>query len=68
MIDSLVSRLSGYVLYPFFVYAAHLGGAWSTYTNSHAGHLMRVIAYSVGPIITVIAVYSMIRFVNSYFI
>lgn len=54
-------RLSGYLLYPLFVYAAHLGGAWSTYTNAHASHIMRLVAYSIGPIITVIAVYSRIR-------
>ncbi|EJD05729.1 uncharacterized protein FOMMEDRAFT_132182 [Fomitiporia mediterranea MF3/22] len=54
-------RASGYVLYPLLMYAAHLGGAWSTFSNSHAGHLMRLIAYSIGPIITVVAVYSRIR-------
>ncbi|KAH8117227.1 hypothetical protein DFH11DRAFT_991090 [Phellopilus nigrolimitatus] len=54
-------RLSGYLLYPLFLYAAHLGGAWSTYTNSHASHAMRLIAYSIGPIITLLAIYSRIR-------
>ncbi|KAL5511743.1 hypothetical protein ACEPAH_4961 [Sanghuangporus vaninii] len=54
-------RLSGYLVYPLLLYAAHLGGAWSTYTNAHANPVMRIIAFSVGPIITVIAVFSRIR-------
>ncbi|OCB84163.1 hypothetical protein A7U60_g8839 [Sanghuangporus baumii] len=55
-------RLSGYLVYPLLLYAAHLGGAWSTYTNAHANPVMRIIAFSVGPIITVIAVFSRIRY------
>ncbi|KAL5490205.1 hypothetical protein ACEPAI_5038 [Sanghuangporus weigelae] len=55
-------RLSGYLVYPLLLYTAHLGGAWSTYTNAHANPVMRIIAFSVGPIITVLAVFSRIRY------
>ncbi|KAI5124325.1 hypothetical protein M0805_008932 [Coniferiporia weirii] len=54
-------RVSGYLLYPLFLYAAHLGGAWSTFSNSHASHIMRLIAYSIGPAVALIAIYSRVR-------
>lgn len=60
-LNGIIERVSGYFLLSMFFYAAHLGGAWSTFTTSHASHFMRLISYSIGLIITLIAVYSRIR-------
>jgi len=54
-------RASGYILLPLFLYAAHLGGAWSTFSNSHASHIMRILTYTVAPLVALIAVYSRVR-------
>jgi hypothetical protein len=54
-------RLSGYVLFPLLLITAHLGGAWSTWVRSHSHLSMRLVAYTVAPIVTLVAVYARVR-------
>jgi len=54
-------RLSGYVLFPLLLITAHLGGAWSTWVTSHSHLWMRLFAYTVAPVVALVAIYARVR-------
>ncbi|KAI0374731.1 hypothetical protein BV20DRAFT_387850 [Pilatotrama ljubarskyi] len=49
-------RLSGYLLFPLFLLAAHLGGAWSTWSNNNSPYVVRLLAYTISPIVLLAAI------------
>jgi cytochrome b-561 domain containing protein 2 len=54
-------RLSGYVLLPLLLITAHLGGGWSTWATSHSHLWMRLVAYTVAPVVALVAIYARVR-------
>ncbi|KAI8998786.1 hypothetical protein BD414DRAFT_133868 [Trametes punicea] len=50
------SRLSGYLLFPLFLLAAYLGGAWSTWSTSNSAYVVRLLAYTISPIVLFAAI------------
>ncbi|OSD01668.1 hypothetical protein PYCCODRAFT_1412440 [Trametes coccinea BRFM310] len=49
-------RLSGYLLFPLFLLAAHLGGAWSNWSTGNSPYVVRLLAYTISPIVTFAAI------------
>lgn len=64
-LTKIIYSVSGYLLLVFLLYTAHLGGAWSTWVVMSASYPVRVLAYTVAPIIVLVAVYSRARYVSS---
>ncbi|KAI0807172.1 hypothetical protein C8Q74DRAFT_1213187 [Fomes fomentarius] len=54
-------RLSGYVLFPLFLLAAHLGGAWSNWSVGNSAYVVRLLAFTVSPIVLFAAVLVRVR-------
>ncbi|XP_006458301.1 hypothetical protein AGABI2DRAFT_115313 [Agaricus bisporus var. bisporus H97] len=54
-------RASGYVLFPLMMLTAHLGGGWSHWGEKYAGSLVRLIAYTVAPVLIFTGLYVRIR-------
>jgi len=54
-------RLSGYILFPVILFAAHLGGGWSSWAVHHSDDFVRLVAYSVAPLLIVAGVYARVR-------
>ncbi|TDL27255.1 hypothetical protein BD410DRAFT_761969 [Rickenella mellea] len=54
-------RLSGYALYPLFLFTAHLGGAWSAFSTGNSNYIVRLLAYTIAPSIALVAIYSRMR-------
>ncbi|KAG6832718.1 hypothetical protein H0H92_012290 [Tricholoma furcatifolium] len=55
-------RLSGYFLFPTLIFTAHLGGAWSSWGDRvMTSGLLRLIVYTIAPLLTVIGVVMRIR-------
>jgi len=54
-------RLSGYILFPLYLFTAYLGGAWSNYTSEYSIFIVRLLAYFVAPGVLLVSVYTRIR-------
>lgn len=57
----LRNRMSGYLLFPLFMFVAHLGGGWSNFSVKNTDFLLRVLSYTFAPLIMVVAVSSRAR-------
>lgn len=60
----LCNSLSGYVLFPLFLLAAHLGGAWSNWSVGNSAYVVRLLAFTVSPIVLFAAVLVRVRSVS----
>ncbi|KAH9854075.1 hypothetical protein C2E23DRAFT_819456 [Lenzites betulinus] len=49
-------RLSGYTLFPLFLFTAYLGGAWSNWTTGNSPYVVRLLAFTISPIVLLSAV------------
>ena len=56
--------LSGYLLFPLFLLAAHLGGAWSNWSVNNSVFVVRLLAFTVSPIVLLAAVLVRVRCVG----
>lgn len=56
--------LSGYLLFPLFLLAAHLGGAWSNWSVNNSVFVVRLLAFTVSPIVLLAAVLVRVRCVR----
>ncbi|RPD65981.1 hypothetical protein L226DRAFT_608899 [Lentinus tigrinus ALCF2SS1-7] len=54
-------RLSGYLLFPLFLLAAHLGGAWSSWSTANSAFVVRLLAFTVSPIVLLAAILVRVR-------
>jgi len=54
-------RLSGYVLFPLLLLTAHFGGGWSDWTNENSAYILRLLGYTVAPLVLLIAVLVRVR-------
>ncbi|THH13615.1 hypothetical protein EW146_g6631 [Bondarzewia mesenterica] len=54
-------RLSGYILLPLVFVTANFGGAWSTWTTSSSAHGVRLIAYTIAPLVILTSLYIRLR-------
>jgi len=54
-------RLSGYLLFPLLLTTAHLGGAWSDWSQLHVSDIMRLLVYTIAPAALFVAVVMRIR-------
>ena len=57
----LVNRFSGYLLFPLFLLTAYLGGGWSSWTTSHSPFVVRLLAYTISPVVLIAAVLVRVR-------
>ncbi|EJF65714.1 hypothetical protein BD309DRAFT_848523 [Dichomitus squalens] len=54
-------RLSGYILFPLLLLVTHLGGAWSNWSNNASGFFVRLLAFTISPIVLLAAVLVRVR-------
>ncbi|KAI0637122.1 hypothetical protein C8Q77DRAFT_1154995 [Trametes polyzona] len=54
-------RLSGYLLFPLFLLAAYLGGAWSNWTTNNSPYVVRLLAYTISPVVLYVAILARLR-------
>ncbi|KAI0831143.1 hypothetical protein BC628DRAFT_1352519 [Trametes gibbosa] len=54
-------RLSGYLLFPLFLFAAYLGGAWSNWTTNNSPYVVRLLAYTISPVVLLSAILIRLR-------
>ncbi|KAH7921729.1 hypothetical protein BV22DRAFT_1132012 [Leucogyrophana mollusca] len=54
-------RLSGYILFPLLLATAHLGGAWSHWSESESTFAVRLVAYYIAPAVTLVGIYIRVR-------
>ncbi|KAH7889930.1 hypothetical protein F5I97DRAFT_1934732 [Phlebopus sp. FC_14] len=54
-------RLSGYILFPLLFITAHLAGAWSIWVVGHSVLLVRLVGFTIAPIVVLAGVYTRIR-------
>ncbi|KAI0670534.1 hypothetical protein C8Q78DRAFT_1036720 [Trametes maxima] len=54
-------RASGYLLFPLFLFAAYLGGAWSNWTAHNSPYVVRLLAFTISPVVLFAAVLARIR-------
>ncbi|KII88731.1 hypothetical protein PLICRDRAFT_41950 [Plicaturopsis crispa FD-325 SS-3] len=54
-------RLSGYVLFAFLLLTAHVAGAWSTWMIISTAYATRLVAYTIAPLVILVALYSRVR-------
>ncbi|KAL1944751.1 hypothetical protein VTO73DRAFT_3181 [Trametes versicolor] len=54
-------RLSGYLLFPLFLLAAYLGGAWSSWTTGNSPYVVRLLAFTISPIVLLVAILARMR-------
>ncbi|KAI0747970.1 hypothetical protein C8Q80DRAFT_1169371 [Daedaleopsis nitida] len=54
-------RLSGYLLFPLFLLAAYLGGAWSSWSEKNSAYVVRLLAFTLSPIVLLGAVLVRVR-------
>lgn len=54
-------RLSGYLLFPFFLLVAHLGGAWSDWSTGASAYFVRLLAFTISPIVLLGAILVRLR-------
>ena len=44
-------RLSGYLLFPFFLATIAVGGGWSSWTTHSLSKITRIFTYGIAPIV-----------------
>jgi len=54
-------RLSGYLIFPLLLATAHLGGAWSDWSQLHVSDIMRLLVYTITPACLLVAIVMRIR-------
>lgn len=54
-------RLSGYLLFPLFLLVAHLGGAWSSWSTGASSYFIRLLAFTISPIVLLAAILVRLR-------
>jgi len=54
-------RLSGYVLFPFFLATAHIGGAWSDWMLMSTSQVTRIFGYVIAPLAIIVGLWSRAR-------
>nr|AIY34644.1 hypothetical protein [Polyporus umbellatus] len=54
-------RLSGYIVFPLFLLTAYLGGAWSSWTTGRSPFDVRLLAYTISPIVLFAAILVRVR-------
>lgn len=54
-------RLSGYVVFPLFILSIYLGGAWSHWSERNSVYIIRLLAFSISPIVLLAAVLVRVR-------
>ena len=54
-------RVSGYILFPLFIFSVYLGGAWSNWSAKYSIWLVRFITFTVAPIALMSGVYLRVR-------
>ncbi|KAF8644136.1 hypothetical protein AX16_008663 [Volvariella volvacea WC 439] len=54
-------RLSGYLLFPLFLFTTHLGGVWSGWASTYANAFLRTVAFTLAPVALVIAIWARAR-------
>jgi hypothetical protein len=61
-------RLSGYILLISLLTTVHLGGGWSTWVSEHSAYVVRLLAYTLAPVLILVSLYSRVRCVIDSFI
>jgi cytochrome b-561 domain-containing protein 2 len=54
-------RLSGYILLLFLLTTVNLGGAWSSWVSVHSAYVVRLVAYTLAPLLILVSLYSRVR-------
>ncbi|GBE82380.1 hypothetical protein BKA93DRAFT_760707 [Sparassis latifolia] len=54
-------RLSGYVLFVLLLVTAHLGGTWSDFAQNNVVPIVRLLAYTIAPILLLGGVFARVR-------
>ncbi|KAF8630350.1 hypothetical protein AX15_002918 [Amanita polypyramis BW_CC] len=54
-------RASGYLLFSSMLLTAHLGGAWSDWTNAYTSSTIRLLAFTIAPFVVVASVLARVR-------
>jgi len=54
-------RLSGYILLVSLLTTVHLGGGWSTWVSEHSAYVVRLLAYTLAPVLILVSLYSRVR-------
>ncbi|TFK42764.1 hypothetical protein BDQ12DRAFT_719608 [Crucibulum laeve] len=54
-------RLSGYVLFLLLLLTVHLGGGWSNWGAKYSPLFIRIIAYTVAPVMLIGGIYTRVR-------
>jgi len=54
-------RISGYLLFPFFLATIMIGGLWSTWTTGSISVLPRIFAYGIAPVAIIVGIWSRAR-------
>lgn len=57
----LIGRLSGYIIYPLYLFTVYLGGAWSSWSGGHSVFIVRLLAFTLAPAVLLLAVLSRVR-------
>ncbi|TCD65418.1 hypothetical protein EIP91_002717 [Steccherinum ochraceum] len=54
-------RLSGYIIYPLYLFTAYLGGAWSHWAQERSVLVVRLFAFNIAPAVLLLAILSRVR-------
>jgi len=54
-------RLSGYILLISLLTTVHLGGGWSAWVSEHSAYVVRLVAYTLAPVLIIVSLYSRVR-------
>ncbi|KAF8577242.1 hypothetical protein K439DRAFT_1365103 [Ramaria rubella] len=54
-------RLSGYMLFPFFLITASIGGGFSTWMMGHTSQVTRIFGYAIAPLAILVGLWSRAR-------
>jgi len=54
-------RASGYLLFTMLIFTAHLGGAWSSWSVGSNSFALRLLGFTIAPLVILVSVYSRIR-------
>jgi cytochrome b-561 domain containing protein 2 len=54
-------RASGYLLFPLLLFTVHLGGTWSTWATNNSAWSIRLLAFTIAPLLVVGGLYARAR-------
>lgn len=54
-------RASGYLLFTMLILTAHLGGAWSAWSVASSSFALRLVGFTIAPLVILLSIYSRIR-------